>query len=50
MRPGDVVIAVGDKPIANTPQLLNAVAALKPRRRRARSRVQRGDKRARREP
>ncbi|MEO8124992.1 MAG: trypsin-like peptidase domain-containing protein [Burkholderiales bacterium] len=30
MRPGDVVVAIADKPIANTAQLLNAVAALKP--------------------
>src|SRR6478609_1477407 len=30
LRPGDVVLKIGDAPIANTPQLLNAVAALKP--------------------
>ncbi len=31
MRPGDVVVKVGDTPVANTSQLLNAVAALKPK-------------------
>ncbi len=31
MRPGDVVLKIAGAPIANTPQLLNAVAALKPR-------------------
>jgi Do/DeqQ family serine protease len=30
LRPGDVVLRIGGAPIANTPQLLNAVAALKP--------------------
>jgi len=30
LRPGDVVLKIGDASIANTPQLLNAVAALKP--------------------
>jgi serine protease DegQ len=30
LRPGDVVLKIGGAPIANTPQLLNAVAALKP--------------------
>jgi Do/DeqQ family serine protease len=31
MRPGDVVTKIGETPVANTAQLLNAVAALKPR-------------------
>ncbi|NML17552.1 S1C family serine protease [Azohydromonas caseinilytica] len=31
MRPGDVVTRVGERPVANTAQLLGAVAALKPR-------------------
>ena len=31
VRPGDVVVKVAGAPITNTPQLLNAVAALKPR-------------------
>ncbi len=31
MQPGDVVTKVADKPVASTAQLLNAVAALKPR-------------------
>jgi serine protease DegQ len=31
LRPGDVVVAVGGRPVANTTQLLNAVAALKPK-------------------
>lgn len=31
MQPGDVVTKVADKPVATTAQLLNAVAALKPR-------------------
>ena len=31
LRPGDVVVAVAGKPVANTTQLLNAVAALKPK-------------------
>ena len=30
MRPGDVVLTIGPRPVANTMQLLNAVAALKP--------------------
>ena len=30
MRPGDVVVAIADKAIGNTAQLLNAVAALEP--------------------
>jgi Do/DeqQ family serine protease len=30
IRPGDVVVAIAGKPIANTSQLLNAVAGLKP--------------------
>jgi serine protease DegQ len=30
LKPGDVVTAVGERPVANTTQLLNAVAALKP--------------------
>lgn len=30
MRPGDVVLQVGKQPVANTAQLLNAVAALQP--------------------
>jgi Do/DeqQ family serine protease len=43
LRPGDVVTKVGDKPVANTAQLLNAVAGLKPRET-AVIAVQRGDK------
>jgi serine protease DegQ len=31
MRPGDVVLKIAGAPVANTPQLLNAVAALKPK-------------------
>ena len=31
LRPGDVVVAIAGKPVLNTPQLLNAVAALKPK-------------------
>ena len=31
LRPGDVVLAIADKPVANTAQLLAAVAALPPR-------------------
>ncbi len=31
LKPGDVVLKIAGAPIANTPQLLNAVAALKPR-------------------
>lgn len=30
MRPGDVIVQVGDKPIRNVSELLTAVAALKP--------------------
>ena len=43
MRPGDVVVAVTGKPVVNTAQLLNAVAALKPLAVAAIN-VQRGDK------
>ncbi len=43
MRAGDVVLAVAGRPVANTSQLLNAVAALKPQVR-AVFAVQRGDK------
>jgi len=43
VRPGDVVVKVGERPVANTSQLLNAVAALKPREAAAIS-VQRGEK------
>jgi Do/DeqQ family serine protease len=43
MRPGDVVVKIGDKPVTNTYQLLNAVAALKPKTE-ASVAVQRGDK------
>jgi serine protease DegQ len=42
LRPGDVVTRIADTPVANTPQLLNAVAALKPRET-ATIRVQRGE-------
>ncbi len=31
LRPGDVVMKIAGNPVVNTPQLLNAVAALKPR-------------------
>jgi Do/DeqQ family serine protease len=31
LRPGDVVLKIAGTPVTNTPQLLNAVAALKPR-------------------
>ena len=31
VRPGDVVVKIAGAPVTNTPQLLNAVAALKPR-------------------
>jgi serine protease DegQ len=31
LRPGDVVVSIAGKPVVNTPQLLNAVAALKPK-------------------
>jgi serine protease DegQ len=43
LRPGDVVVRVADRNVANTRQLLNAVAALKPREP-AVIAVQRGDK------
>ena len=43
LRPGDVVVAVAGKPVVNTAQLLNAVAALKPQAVAAIA-VQRGDK------
>ena len=43
MRPGDVVVKVGDAPIANTVQLLNAVAGLEPDARTTIT-VQRGDR------
>ncbi len=42
LRPGDVVVRIAGAPIVNTPQLLNAVAALKPRTEAAIG-VQRGD-------
>jgi serine protease DegQ len=42
LRPGDVVVKIAGKPVVNTPQLLNAVAALKPQTVAAIS-VQRGD-------
>ena len=41
VRPGDVVVKIAGSPVTNTPQLLNAVAALKPRET-ATVRVQRG--------
>ena len=31
LRPGDVVVKIAGKPVLNTPQLLNAVSALKPK-------------------
>ena len=43
MRPGDVVVTISGKAVANTPQLLNAVAALKPQSN-AEIGVQRGDR------
>ncbi len=43
MRPGDVVVKVGDAPINNTVQLLNAVAQLEPNARTTIG-VQRGDR------
>jgi len=43
IRPGDVVVAIAGKPIANTSQLLNAVAGLKPQTS-ASIGVQRGEK------
>ena len=42
MRPGDVVVKIAGAPVANTAQLLNAVAALKPQANAVIS-VQRGD-------
>ncbi|MEO8524315.1 MAG: trypsin-like peptidase domain-containing protein [Caldimonas sp.] len=42
LRPGDVVLKIAGTPVANTPQLLNAVAALKPHETAIIS-VQRGD-------
>jgi len=43
VRPGDVVIRIAQTPVANTSQLLNAVAGLKPGEA-AKIQVQRGDK------
>ena len=43
LRPGDVVVSIGGKPVASTTQLLNAVAALRPAAVAAIG-VQRGDK------
>jgi S1-C subfamily serine protease len=43
VRPGDVVLQIADTAVTNTPQLLNAVAALKPRQTTT-IRVQRGSK------
>ena len=43
LRPGDVVVSVGGTPVANSYQLLNAVASLKPKAVAAIG-VQRGDK------
>ncbi len=43
LRPGDVVVRIGGKPVANTVQLLSAVAALKPQSE-ALIGVQRGEK------
>jgi serine protease DegQ len=43
LRPGDVVVKIAGMPIANTPQLLDAVAALKPQANASIS-VQRGNK------
>jgi len=43
MKPGDVVLKVADRPVANTTQLLTAVAGLKPNTK-AVIAVQRGDK------
>jgi Do/DeqQ family serine protease len=43
MKPGDVVVRIGDQPIANTGQLFNTVAALKPGTAAAVT-VQRGDR------
>ncbi|HWH74342.1 MAG TPA: trypsin-like peptidase domain-containing protein [Methylibium sp.] len=44
LKPGDVVTAVADRPVANTAQLLDAVASLRPRST-ARLVVQRGSER-----
>ncbi len=44
LKPGDVVTAVADRPVANTAQLLDAVASLRPRST-ARFVVQRGSER-----
>jgi serine protease DegQ len=43
LRPGDVVVRIADAPVANTAQLLSAVAALRPQQQ-AVIGVQRGDK------
>lgn len=43
MKPGDVVTRIGGQPVRNTAQLMNAVAALKPRAETVIT-VQRGDK------
>ena len=43
IRPGDVVVKIAGKAVGNTPQLLNAVAALKPQSN-AEIAVQRGDR------
>jgi len=43
LRPGDVVVSIGDTPVTTTQQLLNAVAALRPQAVTALG-VQRGDK------
>jgi len=43
LRPGDVVVSIGDTPVTNPRQLLNAVAALRPQAVAALG-VQRGDK------
>jgi Do/DeqQ family serine protease len=43
MKPGDVVTRIGDRPVRNTAQLMNAVAALKPRSETVIG-VQRGDR------
>ncbi len=43
VRPGDVVVRVGDTPVKTAVQLMNAVAALKPRESSA-LRIQRGDR------
>ena len=43
LRPGDVVVRIGDAPVSNTAQLLNAVASLRPKAVAVLG-VQRGDK------